>query len=135
MRPHTHTLRDPTLLAWYMHFRDHTVTPLFAEVEQRVHRHNRWHLNELRICRSTIGHLRTGHRMTVPAKVAWFIEDALAVHHGTLFAPRVSRVLRNTRTEEGVGDAVLAAALVAVSIFGMAMVTVGFRLFLFGGAA
>lgn len=47
---------------------------------------------------ATIGHLRSGKRMTCRPATAKAIEEALQAPPGSLFVPQVSHVVRNGRT-------------------------------------
>lgn len=94
-------LKSTDELVKHMTFQGYTVTTLFEDVESAIRKHNRKTRDDVRVCRSTIGNLRAGHRTTAPLAVAVAIEDCLRVPRGDLFVPKVSRVPQDTLREAG----------------------------------
>lgn len=79
---------SPETLAAEMRFRGFTVTSLYETVLPKAKR------KRVPLCRATIGHLRSGHRNTVPVEVASAIEEALGARPGSFFRTRLSNVAR-----------------------------------------
>lgn len=94
-------LKSTDELVKHMVYQGYTVTTLFEDVESAVRKHNRKTRDDVRVCRSTIGNLRAGHRNTTPLAVAVAIEDCLKVPRGDLFVPKVPRVPQDTLREAG----------------------------------